>query len=65
MRNPRIAVGRNEAIGCAKDSRWFDVANVCYDWLLRGGYINFGCIEIRTSRKAGGGASSASSARYQ
>ncbi len=49
--NPRIAVTREEAIGCAKDTRWFDVASVCFDWLVRQGYINFGCVEIKPSRK--------------
>ncbi|KAK3695074.1 flavin-containing amine oxidoreductase-domain containing protein [Podospora appendiculata] len=51
VRNPQIAVTREEAVGCAKDPRWFDVASVCFDWLVRGGYINFGCVEIRPSRK--------------
>lgn len=51
VRNPTISITREEAIGCAKDSRWFDVANLCYDWLVRAGYINFGCCEIRQSRK--------------
>ncbi|KAK8055573.1 flavin containing amine oxidoreductase [Apiospora rasikravindrae] len=46
LNNPRIGVARDEAIGCAKDVRWFDVANVCYDWLLRRGYINYGCCEV-------------------
>ncbi|KAJ4424839.1 hypothetical protein N0V82_000558 [Gnomoniopsis sp. IMI 355080] len=50
VRNPQIAVTREEAIGCAKDTRWFDVANVCFDWLVRRGYINYGCVEIRQSR---------------
>lgn len=47
VRNPQIAVTREEAIGCAKDTRWFDVANVCFDWLVRRGFINYGCVEIR------------------
>ena len=51
IRNPQIAVTRQEAVGCAKDSRWFDVASVCFDWLVRRGYINFGCVEIRPSHK--------------
>lgn len=51
LNNPRIGVAREEAIGCAKDSRWFDVANVCYEWLLRRGYINFGCAEVPSSKK--------------
>lgn len=50
VRNPQIAVTREEAIGCAKDTRWFDVANVCFDWLVRRGYINYGCVEIRQSK---------------
>lgn len=51
VRNPQIPVMREEAVGCAKDSRWFDVASVCYDWLVRRSYINFGCVEVRSSRK--------------
>ena len=45
VRNPQIAVTRDEAVGCAKDARWFDVASVCFDWLVRKGYMNFGCVE--------------------
>jgi vacuolar protein sorting-associated protein 33A len=51
LNNPRIGVAREEAIGCAKDNRWFDVANVCYDWLLRRGYINYGCAEVSTPKR--------------
>ncbi|KAI0136701.1 flavin-containing amine oxidoreductase [Xylariales sp. AK1849] len=51
LNNPRIGVAREEAIGCAKDSRWFDVANFCYEWLLRRGYINYGCAEVPSSKK--------------
>jgi len=50
VRNPQIAVTREEAIGCAKDSRWFDVASVSFEWLVRRGFINFGCLEIRPRR---------------
>ncbi|POS87597.1 hypothetical protein EPUL_001183 [Erysiphe pulchra] len=45
IRNPSIGVVPNEAIGCAKDSRWFNVAILCHEWLVRRGYINFGCLE--------------------
>jgi monoamine oxidase len=45
IRNPLIGVMRDEAIGCAKDARWFDVANICHEWLVRRGYINYGCVE--------------------
>ncbi|KAI1106651.1 vacuolar protein sorting 33A-like protein [Jackrogersella minutella] len=51
LNNPRIGVSREEAVGCAKDPRWFDVASVCYDWLVRSGYINFGCAEVPSSEK--------------
>ena len=44
-RNPTIGVMRDEAIGCAKDVRWFDVASICHEWLVRRGYINFGCLD--------------------
>lgn len=54
IRNPTFALTREEAIGCAKDSRWFDVANVCFDWLVREGYINFGCCEVRPPRNKPG-----------
>jgi lysine-specific histone demethylase 1 len=50
MSNPLVMVTREEAIGCAKDSRWFDVANVSYEWLVRSGYINFGCVHFKPSR---------------
>ncbi|KAG9236006.1 flavin-containing amine oxidoreductase-domain containing protein [Amylocarpus encephaloides] len=46
-RNPLIGVMRDEAVGCAKDPRWFDVASICHEWLVRGGYINYGCLELR------------------
>ena len=44
-RNPMIGVMRDEAVGCAKDPCWFDVAAVCHEWLVRRGYINYGCLE--------------------
>ncbi|KAI1407067.1 vacuolar protein sorting 33A-like protein [Hypoxylon sp. FL1857] len=51
LNNPRIGVSREEAVGCAKDRRWFDAASVCYDWLVRSGYINFGCAEMPPIKK--------------
>lgn len=44
IRRPWAGVTRQEAVGCA-NARWFDAASVCYDWLLRRGYINFGCVQ--------------------
>ncbi|EFQ98618.1 lysine-specific histone demethylase 1 [Nannizzia gypsea CBS 118893] len=45
-RNPMLSVTEDEALGCAKDSRWMPLASVAYNWLVRNGYINFGCIDI-------------------
>lgn len=45
IQNPRMAVTRDEAVGCA-GARWANAASVCYDWLVRGGYINFGCLDF-------------------
>ncbi|EQL29791.1 lysine-specific histone demethylase 1 [Blastomyces dermatitidis ATCC 26199] len=45
-RNPMVSVTREEALGCAKDYRWMNLASLAYDWLVRNGYINFGCIDI-------------------
>ncbi|KAI1338489.1 vacuolar protein sorting 33A-like protein [Xylariaceae sp. FL0016] len=41
INNPRVGVAREEAVGCAKDPRWFDVAR----------YINFGSTEVPSTRK--------------
>ncbi|KAJ4009033.1 hypothetical protein NW752_008982 [Fusarium irregulare] len=45
LKRPWIGVTRLEAVGCA-NARWFDAASVCYDWLVRRGYINYGCVQI-------------------
>jgi monoamine oxidase len=45
-RNPMVSVTKEEALGCAKDLRWMNLAAFAYDWLVRNGYINFGCVEI-------------------
>ncbi|KAL3588743.1 hypothetical protein FPOAC2_10902 [Fusarium poae] len=45
LQRPWIGVTRLEAVGCA-NARWFDAASVCYDWLVRRGYINYGCVQI-------------------
>ncbi|SMR52818.1 unnamed protein product [Zymoseptoria tritici ST99CH_1E4] len=44
--NPLCSVTREEAAGCAKESRFFGIAEVAYRWLIRNGYINFGCVEV-------------------
>jgi vacuolar protein sorting-associated protein 33A len=46
IKEPWSNVTRQAAMGCAS-ARWFDAANVCYDWLVRKGYINFGCISFK------------------
>ncbi|KAL5615369.1 hypothetical protein BROUX41_005417 [Berkeleyomyces rouxiae] len=44
VRNPQVAVLREEAVGCTSKG-WFEVASLCYDWLVRNGFINFGCVK--------------------
>ena len=44
--NPLCAVTAEEAAGCAKESRFYGLAEVAYKWLVRNGYINFGCVEV-------------------
>ena len=46
VRNPLVSVTAEEAAGCALSSRWLGLAEVAYEWLIRKGYINFGCVEI-------------------
>ncbi|KAA8649885.1 putative lysine-specific histone demethylase Aof2 [Aspergillus tanneri] len=48
-RNPMVSVTKEEALGCAKDYRWMNLASFAYEWLIRNGYINFGCVEIPTA----------------
>ncbi|KAI9720074.1 MAG: hypothetical protein M1812_003201 [Candelaria pacifica] len=45
-RNSLVSVTREEAAGCAKDDRWLAAADVAYEWLVRNGYINFGCVVV-------------------
>ena len=49
VRNPLVGVTAEEAAGCAASSRWLSLAEVAYEWLLRNGYINFGCVEVPDS----------------
>ncbi|PTD10262.1 hypothetical protein HYE67_007412 [Fusarium culmorum] len=44
-KRPWVGVTRLEAVGCA-NARWFDAASVCYDWLVRRGFINYGCVQV-------------------
>ena len=45
VRNPLVCVTPEEAAGCALSSKWLNLAEVAYEWLIRKGYINFGCVE--------------------
>ncbi|EAW10728.1 putative lysine-specific histone demethylase Aof2 [Aspergillus clavatus NRRL 1] len=45
-RNPMVSVTKEEALGCAKDYRWMGLASFAFEWLVRNGYINFGCVEV-------------------
>jgi monoamine oxidase len=51
VRNPGVSVNLEEAVGCAKDQRWFGLACFAYEWLVRKGYINFGCVEASFDNK--------------
>lgn len=44
-RNPTVSVSIEEAIGCTRDERWTRLACFAWEWLVRRGYINFGCVE--------------------
>ena len=55
-RNPSVGVNLDEAIGCARDDRWTRLACFAYEWLVRRGYINYGCVEAPfISRNVGRG----------
>ena len=45
-KNPLVYVTLEEAAGCSRDKRYFNLAKVAYSWLMRNGYINFGCVEV-------------------
>lgn len=45
-RNPLVYVSLKEAAGCARDKRYIGLARVAYMWLMRNGYINFGCVGV-------------------
>ena len=46
VRNPLVSVTTEEAAGCAQSTRWLGLAEVAYEWLIRRGYINFGCVQV-------------------
>ena len=46
VRSPLVAITFEEAAGCCMTSRWFGVAYLAHQWLVRKGYINFGCVEV-------------------
>ncbi|KAK7554470.1 lysine-specific histone demethylase 1 [Phyllosticta citricarpa] len=48
-RNPLVSVTKAEAAGCARDSRYFPMSQVAYKWLVRNGYINYGCVELQNT----------------
>ncbi|KAF1810686.1 hypothetical protein P152DRAFT_400782 [Eremomyces bilateralis CBS 781.70] len=48
VRNPMVCVSIEEAAGCAKESRFFGLAYTAHEWLIRNGYINFGCVRSQS-----------------
>jgi len=51
-KNPLVYVSLEEAVGCSRDKRYFNLAKVAYFWLMRNGYINFGCVEVPNTASA-------------
>ncbi|OLL21842.1 Lysine-specific histone demethylase 1A [Neolecta irregularis DAH-3] len=47
LKNPMIAVTKYEAVGVAREDRYLELAGKCYEWLVRNGYINFGCLNLQ------------------
>lgn len=45
LANPTVNVSMVEAAGCVNNERFYPLAEFAYEWLVRNGYINFGCIE--------------------
>lgn len=52
VRNPLVSVTAEEAAGCALASQWLGLAEIAYEWLVRKGYINFGCVEAPDTSNA-------------
>ncbi|KAE9979755.1 hypothetical protein EG328_000693 [Venturia inaequalis] len=50
-RNPLAGITRQEAAGCVKDPRYFPLSQITYEWLMRNGYINFGCVELTNTAR--------------
>ncbi|KAK7204972.1 flavin-containing amine oxidoreductase-domain containing protein [Myxozyma melibiosi] len=48
--NHHVSVTRTEAAGCARDPRFFGLAEAAFEILVRHGYINFGVIDIPRCR---------------
>ncbi|KAK9464394.1 flavin-containing amine oxidoreductase-domain containing protein [Lipomyces arxii] len=48
--NHHVSVTRPEAAGCARDARFFGLAEAAFEFLVRNGYINFGVIDVPRSR---------------
>ncbi|KAK9367563.1 flavin-containing amine oxidoreductase-domain containing protein [Lipomyces kononenkoae] len=48
--NHHVSVTRVEAAGCARDPRFFGLAEAAFELLVRHGYINFGVVDIPRCR---------------
>lgn len=51
-KNPMVTVTLEEAAGCAREKRYFGLAKTAYYWLMRNGYINFGCVDVTDSAES-------------
>jgi hypothetical protein len=47
-----VAVTRTEAAGCARSARFIPLSQFAFEWLLRNGYINFGCLDVPSPLKS-------------
>ncbi|KAG5519152.1 hypothetical protein PMAC_002240 [Pneumocystis sp. 'macacae'] len=57
MKNPLLYVDEYEAQGIAHEERHFNLAKVCWEHLVREGYINFGCVRVPKALAAPGAGS--------
>lgn len=45
LSNPLVSVTVVEAVGCCQNERYYSLAEFAFEWLVRNGFINHGCIE--------------------
>lgn len=48
LSNPTVSVTIVEAVGCCQNERYYSLAEFAFEWLVRNGFINHGCVERPT-----------------